>query len=49
MDETRGFKTKRNKSVIERQIPYDFTYMWNLGNKINEQRKKRKGERQAKK
>ena len=23
----------------ERQIPYDFTYMWNLKNKINEQSK----------
>ena len=28
-----------NKSVRERQIPYDFTYMWNLENKINEQTK----------
>ena len=26
-----------NKPVRERQIPYDFTYMWNLKNKINEQ------------
>ena len=23
----------------ERQMPYDFTYMWNLENKINEQTK----------
>ena len=26
---------KWNKLVRERQIPYDFTYMWNLINKIN--------------
>ena len=26
-----------NKSDTERQIPYDFTYMQNLKNKINEQ------------
>ena len=24
------------------QIPYDFTHMWNLRNKINEQREKKK-------
>ena len=27
------------KSDREKQIPYDFTYMWNLKNKINEQTK----------
>ena len=26
---------KRNKPVRERQIPYDFTHMWNLMNKLN--------------
>ena len=26
---------KWNKPVRERQVPYDFTYMWNLMNKIN--------------
>ena len=26
---------KWNKPVRERQIPYDFTYMWNLVNKLN--------------
>ena len=26
---------KRNKPVRERQIPYVFTYMWNLMNKLN--------------
>ena len=25
-------------SYSERQIPYDFTYMWNLKNKTNENR-----------
>ena len=32
------------KSVRERQIPYDFTHMWNLRNKTNEQGRKREGE-----
>ena len=27
--------TKWNKPVKERQIPYDFTHMWNLMNKLN--------------
>ena len=31
----------RERQVRERQIPYDFTHMWNLRNKTNEQRKKR--------
>ena len=39
---------KRNKSVRERQIPYDFTHLWNLRNKTNEQRGG-KGEKQTKK
>ena len=26
---------KSNKSVRERQIPCDFTFMWNLINKLN--------------
>ena len=30
-----------NKSIRDRQIPYDFTHMWNLRNKTNEQGKKR--------
>ena len=25
-----------NKLVKERQIPYDFAHMWNLGNKTND-------------
>ena len=40
MDEPRGFYAKLNTSDRERQIPYDFTYTWNLKkNKINEQAK----------
>ena len=35
MDETRGYYAKWNISGRERQIPYDFTYMWNLINKTN--------------
>lgn len=32
---------KRN-SVSQRQIPYDFTHVWNLKYKTNEQREKRR-------
>lgn len=35
----RGYYTKWNESDKERQIPYDFTYIWNLKNKTNEQTK----------
>lgn len=35
----RGYYAKWNESDRERQIPYDFTYMWNLKNKTNEQTK----------
>ena len=30
-----GYDSKRNKSVRERQATYDFTYMWNVVNKMN--------------
>ena len=30
MDGTRGYYAEQNMSVRERQIPYDFTHMWNL-------------------
>ena len=40
MDRARACTAERNKSVGERQIPYNFTHMWNLSNKTNEQRKK---------
>ena len=33
-----GTRAKWYKSVRERQIPYDFTYMWNLRNKTDEHR-----------
>ena len=36
-------------SQSDRQIPYDFTHMWNLRNKINEQKEKKNRERQTKK
>ena len=35
MDGPDNYYTKWNKSVRERHIPYDLTYMWNLMNKIN--------------
>ena len=34
MDELKGYYAKWNKS--ERQIQYDFTYIWNLKNNINQ-------------
>ena len=33
MDGSRQHNVKRNKSVRERQILYEFTPMWNLRNK----------------
>ena len=39
MDGPRGYYAKWSKSDTERQIPYDFTYMWNLKNKINKEKK----------
>ena len=33
------YYANENKSVRKRQIPYDFTYMYSLKNKINEQTK----------
>ena len=35
MDEPGEHYAKWNKIVRKSQIPYDFTYMWNLKNKIN--------------
>jgi len=40
MDVARQCYAKRKKSVGERQI-YDFTHMWNLRDKTNEQRGKK--------
>ena len=37
MDGPRGYYAKGNKLDRERQILYDFTYMWNLKNTTNEQ------------
>ena len=34
MDGPGEYYAKRNKPVIERQIPCNFTYIWNLMNKI---------------
>lgn len=36
IDRSRGYYAKWNKSDRERQISYDFTYMWNLKNKTND-------------
>ena len=36
---------KWSKPVRERQIPYDFTHMWNLKNKMNEQTKQKQTHR----
>ena len=37
---------KQNKSIRERQIPYDFTHMWNLRNKTDEHMGKGKKKRE---
>ena len=45
MDRARMYYAKQNKSIRERQTPYDFTHMWNLRNKtdvnVGEEVKKR--------
>ena len=46
VDGARDYDAKQYKSVRERQIPYDFTQMWNLRNKTNEQRKEGERERE---
>ena len=38
--ELENIMLKQNKSVRERQMPYDFTPMWNLRNKAQKQREK---------
>ena len=35
MDRPSGYYATCSKSDRERQIPYDFTYMWNLKNETN--------------
>ena len=45
VDGAREYNAKQNKSVRERQIPYDFTHLWNLRNKTNKQRKKRESDK----
>ena len=34
MDAPKGYYAKLNKSVRERKIPNNYTYMWTLKNKI---------------
>ena len=34
LDGPRDYNTKWSKSERERQMPYDFTYIWNLKNKV---------------
>ena len=41
MDRPTGYYAKWNNSDKERQIPYDFTYIWNLINKTNKQTKQK--------
>ena len=39
MDLEGRYNTKWNKLDKEKQIPYDFIYMWHVKNKINERTK----------
>ena len=41
MDGAREYNVKLNKSVRERQIPYDFTHMCNLRNKTSKGKRER--------
>ena len=45
MDGPRGYYAKENKSERERQIPHDFTYMWNLKNNMKDQTKQKQTHR----
>ena len=47
MDGARVYYAKQNKSVRERQIPYDFTQMYNLRNKTGEHNGGVEGERET--
>ena len=42
MDESRECTVKQKKSVSETKIPYDCTHVWNLRNKTNEWRGKKR-------
>ena len=44
-DGPRGYYAKWHKSDRERQIPYDFTYMWNIKSKISKQTKQKQTHR----
>ena len=39
MDGSRGYHARRNKSIRERQIPYDLMHMWSLRSKTNKQQR----------
>ena len=41
MNGPRGYYAKWNKSDIDNEIPYDFIYMLNLKNKINDQKRRK--------
>ena len=45
MGRAKEYNDKRNKLAKERQIPYDFSHMWNFRKITNEQREE-KGERE---
>jgi len=46
LDGARVYIAKENKSVRERQTPYDFIHMWNLRNKTNKLKEKEREENQ---
>ena len=45
MDAPRGYYAEWTMSNRERQIPYDFIYMWNVKNKMHEQTKQKQTHR----
>ena len=40
MDGDRKYYAKRNTTIGERQIPYDFAHMWDLRNQTNKEKKR---------
>ena len=45
-DRAKVYFAKQNKSVRGRQMPYDFTHMWNLRNKTDKHKGVRKKEKE---
>ena len=47
MDGVREYYSKQNNLVKERQIPHDFTHMWNLKNETDKNRGKKEANQET--